>query len=270
MSRLHVATALVVLGACGGCLLPATAFAKDAPATDISVGGVSASITQAHGGDRDAQAVAYGLASSHIGFGYESPFTVRALNTGWFGAGTHGIQGGISNAFSGGPRLNLGKDQGVFLRFGIEGAFFGNQYLWDSLLELPQLQLGWQWLVPHQVIDFAAKGGYILWGRHNTGDSAMRELDASLEAGGQAALHLGPADLHAGYTHAFIRGGGRPIDMFDGNFCSIVKRLAICTSVRYEFGDEVVPSGELRFARVSFVGLTVGTLIDRLRIRKKR
>jgi len=59
-----------------------------------------------------------------------------------------GIQGGFGNAVAGGVRAPFGRNHGLVVRAGGEGSFFGNKYLWDSLLELPQLQLGYQWLVP--------------------------------------------------------------------------------------------------------------------------
>jgi len=252
--------------------VPASAGATDPPATDVYIGGLDGSVTHAHGGDRDGRLGALGLASSHNGFGFEDPLTVRVTNTASIGTDGHGFQGGLGTALAGGPRLSLGKNHGVFARGGIEGYFFGNRCLWDSLLEFPQGQLGYQWLVPRSVVDVAFKGGYVLAGRHNTGDSAMRELDGSFEIGAIGAVHLGSLDLRVNYTRVLVDNGATPVDMFEGAACGIGWVIALCTNVRYEVGDALLQDGSLRPARVSFVGLTAGVLIlDRYkRVRKTR
>lgn len=235
------------------------------------MGGIDGSITHSHGGDGDAQLGAVGIASTHIGFGYEDPTTVRVVSTGSLAGGPNGIQGGLSSAVAGGVRLSLGKSHGAVVRGGAEGFFFGNRYLWDSFLEFPQLQVGYQWLVPGSVVDVAMKGGYVLFGRHNTGDSVTRDLDASLEWGAIGAVHLGPLDLRANYTRVLVDQGATPIDLVEGAVCGLARILALCTNVRYELGEGRLSDGTLRSTRVSFVGLTAGLFIlDRYKRVRKR
>jgi hypothetical protein len=251
--------------------LTATPALADPPATDVLIGGLDASMTNVTGADRTkARLASFGMSSSHVGFGYEGPLAIRVVNTASLGYGVNRFQGGIDNALAGGVRLALSKNHGIVFRGGIEASFFGNQYLWDSLLELPQFHLGYQWIVPHSVIDVAFKTGYVLDGRHNTGDAVMRELNSSFEVGGIGALHVGPMDIRLTYTRVLVRNGETPIDMLEGAFCGIARKFSVCSAVRYEVGEGILPDLTYRETRASFVGLTFGTyILDRYKKVKK-
>ena len=236
----------------------ASAQSRPIEATDVAISGLHAALTQARGGDTNADLAAFGVTSSHIGFGYEKPGTIRVVNTAVLAIGAKGIEGGFSNAVAGGVRVPFGRSHGVVLRGGAEGTIFGNKYLWDSLLELPQLQVGYQWLVPRSVADVALKGGYVLLGRHNTGDGATRNLGASFEWGAVANLHLGPFDLRTTYSRIYARYGGTPVQELEGAFCGIARTFTLCTDYRHERGDVRVPDGALKDARISYLGFTVG------------
>lgn len=242
-------------------LTSSRAIAKEVDATDVTATGVHGGLTEVRGGDRDAQNGAFGLAMTHVGFGYERPATIRAVNTLSLAGGAHGIEGGFGNAVAGGVRAPFGRHHGLVVRGGGEGSFFGNKYLWNSLLELPQLQLGYQWLVPASVADLAMKGGYVLLGRHNTGDGAVRDLGGALEWGGIGNVHMGPVDLRASYARIYPRHGGSPVDLLEGVFCGNAEGIVLCTDVRYEQGDVRVPGAGLRDAKVSYVGMTVGFVV---------
>ncbi len=239
------------------------ARAKDVDATDVTESGLHAAITQTRGGDKNGTVGYVGLSNSHVGFGYEKPAIVRVVNTGAIAFGEHGLEGGIGNAIAGGARLPFGKNHGLVIRGGGELTLFGNRYLWYSLLEIPQLHLGYQWLVPNEVADVALKGGYVLLGRHNTGDAAVRDLAGSPEWGAIGSLHLGPIDLRATFTRIYPRHGGTTVNVFEGAFCGNPLPLTLCTDVRYERGDVRLPDGTLTDARVSYVGMTLGYLFDK-------
>ena len=240
---------------------PRSSLTKEIDATDVTQSGLHAALTQVRGGDKNAQLNAFGITSSHVGFGYERPGTIRVINTLTLAGGADGIEGGLSNAVAGGVRAPFGKNHGLVLRGGGEGSIFGNKYLWDSLLELPQLQLGYQWLVPGSVADAAMKGGYVLLGRHNTGDGAVRDLGGSFEWGGIGVLHLAPFDLRTSYARVYPRHGGTAVDLLEGAFCGNARALVVCTDFRYERGDVRIPDGTLRDAWVSYVGMTLGVVV---------
>src|SRR5215203_2790697 len=118
-------------------LLSRPAEAREIEATDVAISGLHASLTQARGGDKNADLAAFGISNTHVGFGYEKPGTIRVVNTFLLAGGAKGIEGGFGNAVAGGVRAPFGKNHGLVVRAGFEGSFFGNKYLWDSLLELP-------------------------------------------------------------------------------------------------------------------------------------
>lgn len=213
------------------------------------------------GSDRNAELTAVGFSTSRVGFGFERPFTVRVVNAGSLALGAKGVQGGFTSALSGGPRISLGRNDGIVVRAGAEASIFGNRYLWDSLLELPQVQVGYQWLVPHSVADVALKTGYVLLGRHNTGGDGFRSLSGAPEFGAIASLHLGPVDLRAAWSHILARHDGDPIDWFEGAFCGYASSIVLCQTTRYEVGDVNVARGgrlESRHSQVAYLGLTIG------------
>lgn len=234
------------------------AMAREPEATDVTESGLHTGFTQVRGGDKNAQLVAFGLWSTHTGFGYERPATIRVINSASFALGKNGIEGGFGNAVAGGVRAPFGRNHGLLLRGGFEGSIFGNQYLWNSLLELPQFHLGYQWLVPGSVADVAMKGGYVLLGRHNTGDGAVRDLGGAFEWGAIGNVHVGPVDLRSSYARIYARHGGSPVDLLEGAFCGNAQPIVLCTNFRYELGDVGMPDGSLRGATVSYVGMTLG------------
>jgi hypothetical protein len=267
MARAIGTVALGVLATVGLRAVPARA--ADVPATDVTATGVHASLMRVRGGDRDAQVGAVGISTSHVGFGFESPFTVRVVNTGSLAGGHHGVQGSFANAVAGGLRVPFDKTHGVVVRGGIEGSIFGNKFLWDSLIELPQFHLGYQWLVPGSVVDVTAKTGYVLEGRFNTGDAGKRRLDGAPEIGGIGALHIAGIDVRASYSHIIPRHGGAPVNLFEAAFCGHASVIVLCSDTRYEVGDvRVPPDDAYRSAQVSYVGLTFGVVLFEKKARK--
>jgi hypothetical protein len=247
------------------------ASAREVQASDVEMIGLQTSFTRVRGSDRDAEIGALGLSMSRVGFGFEKGFGVRVVNTGSLALGDKGLQGGLGTALAGGFRLPVHKTHGVVLRGGYDASFFGNKYVWSSMIELPQMQLGYQWLTPSKdasgsMVDVVAKGGYLWLGRHNTGDAGVRKLDASWELGGAGSLHMGPVNMRVTYTHIVLGERNAPVDQVEAAICGQTKRVFVCETLRYEVGDVRVPGGTLAPSRVSFLGLTVGLMKQRGRL----
>lgn len=241
-----------------------TRSSKDVDATDVTESGIHAAVTTVQGADRgDGRLAYYGFSSSHVGYGYEAPATIRVVNNGGIAFGAHGVEGGIDNSVTGGVRAPFGKNHGLVVRGGFEGNFFGNKYLWDSRLELPEFQLGYQWLVPGKVVDFAMKGGYILLGRHNAGDAGERRTDGSLEWGGVGTIHFKNLDLRADYSRIYPRHAGNTVNQVGYAFCGNRKPFTVCTDFRYEVGQVYLPDAQLHDSRVTYVGLTFGFELEK-------
>jgi hypothetical protein len=252
------------------------AEAKEFNASDFNTGGLQTTLTRVRGSDRNGELGAFGFAANRVGFGYEKGIAIRVVNVGSLAVGSKGLQGGINSALAGGYRFSFEKNHGPVVRGGVEIALFGNKWLWDSMIEIPQFHLGYQWLVPYfdladsrqrprdaeppKLIDVAAKGGYILIGRHHTGDAARRDTSGAPEFGGIASIHLGWLGIRASYTKIFPRHGGSDVDQFDASLCGLTSRFFICQTIRYEVGEVRTLDGVLRDSQVSILGLTIGFL----------
>jgi hypothetical protein len=239
---------------------PVSAAARDVPHTDVSTDGFQTSLTRLRGSDKNAELTAVGFSTSRVGFGFERPFTVRIVSSSSLALHSKGIQGGFAGAMAGGARIPTGRDHGILLRAGLEGSIFGNKYLWDSLFEVPQVHVGYQWVVPGSVFDIAAKSGYVLWGRHNTGDAAVRRLDGAPELGGIAYLHANAFDVRASYSHVIARHEGAPINLFEAALCGFASAIVICSNTRYEFGDVNLPRRGSQASQVAYLGLSIGVV----------
>jgi len=257
--------ALVVLVA-----LTASAAARAEPVApavrdtaDSNLSGGRTALTVVRGGDVDGRMGSLSWAGAHAGWGYEDAATVRHVT--WFalGGGPRGIEGGIGAAMSGGLRLPAASPHSAFVRAGIEGALFGNLLAYHSILELPQLHAGYQYLVRGTLFEVAAKGGWLLLGRHDVGEDGRRVLDGSPEAGALAALVTRSVVMRGAFARVFVTDDARPVDLFEASACGIAVPVAVCADVRVERGDVYGPtSALLPGARSTFVGLTVGVARD--------
>lgn len=247
------------------------AEAKEVNASDFNTGGLQTTLMRVRGSDRAGELGAFGIGANRVGFGYEKGVAVRVVNVGSLAVGSKGLQGGIDSALAGGYRFSFDKNHGPVVRGGLHIALFGNKWLWDSMIELPQVHLGYQWLVPYfdladsrraedapKLVDVAMKGGYILIGRHHTGDAARRDTSGALELGGIASLHLGWLGIRASYTRIFPRHGGSELDQLDASLCGVTSRFFLCQTIRYEVGGVRTLDGVLRDSQVSMLGLTIG------------
>jgi alpha-1,2-mannosyltransferase len=233
--------------------------------SDVQLSGLETTFTRVRGTDRNGQLAYFGFSSTHAGFGHEKDYSVRIVNTVSLALGFQGFQGGATNAVAVGLRLPAAKDHGPVVRAGGELAFFGNKYLWDSAVEIPQGHVGYQWMRGPSVVDIALKGGYVLVGRHNTGDTGSRRLDGAPEIGAIANVHFSHFDLRAKYSYVFPRRAGDDVQWFEAALCSTPGSLVLCTASRYERGDVRV-RGELRASEVAVLALTIGVrLPDRAR-----
>jgi len=261
---------LLIFTTCSA-FMASPARAREIHASDFNIGGMQTSLTRVRGTDRNAELGAFGIGVNRVGFGYEKPFSVRVVNVGSLALGANGLQGGIDSAVAGGLRLPAGRTHGPVIRAGLQVALFGNKYLWDSMVEAPQFHLGYQWLIPYfdladsrkstrppALFDVAMKGGWILFGRHHTGDAGRREIAGSPELGYIASVHTSWIALRASYTHIFAGGGAADIDQVDAAFCALTSHFFICENLRYEQGEVRTLDGLFKRSEVSILSLTIG------------
>jgi len=229
---------------------------------DTGVGGLRVSSTMLNGSDHDTSGATLGLqfGGQEQSYGAMGLFSSRNSSFAHIGGGRAGFEGGIGIDFAGGMRTSLTDGSAGFLRLGARGWLLGNNYLYSSMLEVPQLQLGWQWLQRGKVVEVAGRTGPVLVGRYNTGDDAFRKLGDAFEVGGHAAVHLEPGHLELGYTRVYATSPGRPVDMVQGSICGQALVLAICVDGKYFRGDQRLGGVPDAFgpAEAFYGGLTIG------------
>lgn len=210
-----------------------------------------------------------GLAFAGTAEKYETWEDVTARTSSFFalGGGSGAVEGGLGADLAVGYRAAIAPHQGPFVRIGIGGELVGNNKLYFSRLELPQLQLGYQYVRGPTVFELAARGGPILAGRYNTGDSASRTLGASFEWGGYAAAHsrFGRVDVTMMRIEA-QSAPGTPVDVARGSVCGYVANtVALCADGSFFRGDvnilnALAGTTEVKKSRSIYAGVLVGLL----------
>jgi len=184
------------------------------------------------------------LAFDHHQYTTTGFFTTRSLDFGFIGGGSGGFEGGLGGDFAFGVRVPLGPAHGPFARLGFKGYLYGNDDLYNSILELPTGQLGYQILVGHQLLlELSADAAPVLVGRYNVGDARPRKLGKSFDYGGHLGFRAGGVHLELAFSR-IDRGHDSaldPLDVFRGELCAAAWPIALCADGRAYHGPVFVP-----------------------------
>jgi hypothetical protein len=225
---------------------------------DSGVFGLRAAVTRLHGmsgGD------SLGLSVWAQGEDYrrDGIWSMRGLYKLGIGGGGSGLDGALFGDWAGGVRVPLGRDHGPVLRMGLQGYLRGNDSYYASLIELPQLQLGYQYMRGNTVVELGGKAGAVLTGRERIGD-ARRVLGTGLEYGGYGALQL--RWMRAGIELTRMPVDDRvstPVDVAEGTLCVSGAPFAICADARAAFTKaELSASEPASKVRSVYAGLLLG------------
>lgn len=186
--------------------------------------------------------------------------SARASHVAFLGGGRGGMEGGLGLDLGFGLYHALGRHHGPFSRLGGRGYLLGNPSFYQSLLELPTLQLGYQLLGPSRHLELAARGGPVLTGRWNP-DGEERRLGGSFEWGGHAALHAGAVNLELEFSHLMpneddAHGG---MDSLTAFLCGGARYLGACFDVRFVRGASGPSSAPIDGV---LFGLSLGSFTD--------
>jgi hypothetical protein len=178
------------------------------------------------------------------------------------GGGGAGFEGALQGGIAGGFRIPVGEKHGPVFRAGIFGYLRGNDAFYASLLDLPQLQLGYQYLRGSTVFELGVTSGAVLTGRFRAGEAETRILGAGLEIGSYAAIHV--PWFRFGVSGMRLPSNDRlsaPVRTAEGTACVIASPFAICGDARVSLTDAIVvaasPPTEVRslYGGIAF-GLT--------------
>ena len=173
------------------------------------------------------------------------------------GGGGLGLEGAMLGGGAWGFRIPVTEHQGPVFRAGGVGYIMGDDAFFSSLLELPQVQAGWQWSKGHAVIEAAAASGAVLTGRFRAWEATTRDLDTGLSYGGHVSLQVPWIRLSAMAERLPSGDGLGPVDMAMGTLCAVASPIAICADAMVEQSQADV-AGVSRFMRVAYAGLTIG------------
>lgn len=222
--------------------------------------GLRASETAIDGRDPKA---AVGLVSESVSYLQDPKAGVNARLSHFalLGGGRSGLEGGLGVSLAGGLLVPVGADHGPFSRLGLRAQMLGNDVLWTSLVELPELELGYQLLRRTLHLELAARGGAVLVGRYNP-DGARRPLGSAFEYGGLVATRVGAVDFDLEWTRIEARGSdpGTPVDVLSALLCGGANYFGVCFDARLYAGD-VREAGRVRERTSAFIGLSLGAFV---------
>lgn len=224
--------------------------------TDIySLFGLRGSLTR---GADHGTAVGVSLISEGTSYGSGRLLTLRLAHLAFVGAGADGVEGGLGVDYAMGVRPRLGPHHGPFARVGLRAHLLGNQKLYSSRVELPELQLGYQLLDQRVQLELGGRTGFVLVGRYNA-LGGRRPLGDALELGGYSAARFESLHIEAGWTRVEARNSapGTPVDELSGLLCGIVPPFGVCLDARYYRGDVRTGQG-VRLAESTYLGLAIG------------
>lgn len=174
------------------------------------------------------------------------------------GGGAAGLEGMLSGSLAYGFRAPVLPDEGPVIRAGASGYILGDDAFYASLLELPQVQLGWQWSHGHAVIEVAATTGVVLTGRFRAGDAETRQMGHGFAFGGHASLQVPwvRLSLEAEQLPSYD-GLSAPVNVARGTLCAVAYPMAICADGRAQQTRAFVGPDE-PIVTAAYVGITLG------------
>jgi hypothetical protein len=176
------------------------------------------------------------------------------------GGGGLGLEGTMLGGGGWGFRVPVTDHQGPVFRAGGVGYILGDDAFFASLLEIPQVQAGWQWSRGHAVVEAAATSGAVLTGRYRAWRADTRDLGSGLSYGGHVSLQVPWVRLSASGEQLASGDGLVPIDVAMATLCAVAAPIAICGDAFVEQSQAHTggAAGTSQFVRTEYVGLTIG------------
>lgn len=223
----------------------------------VTVFGLRGTLTRVQASEPTVGAV---LGGAGVAYDTRQMATLRLAHFAFLGGGSGGVEGGIGLAYAMGVVGALGEGHGPFARLGGRAQLLGNDELYASLVELPELQLGYQLLRQGLHLELAGRAGAVLVGRYNP-DDARRPLGKAFEWGGIASLRVDAVHLDVELMRIEARSSDpdTPVDVLSAMLCGAVFPLGICLDARRFSGDVRPKSGGAPLELdATYLGLTVG------------
>jgi hypothetical protein len=223
------------------------------------VSGVRASLTSVSTGTIKDSAVGVALAGAVDTYALDG--TTHGAMYFVLGGGEAGFEGALAGTIDVGYRLPVAEDHGPFGRIGFDGRLQGNDLLYFSILELPRVTLGYQYLKAKNVVEIGGRGGAVLAGLYDPGEDGRRKLNG-FEWGAfvSAQVDFLRLDVSAMRIEARKTLNGTPVDVGRASFCGVGGKVGVCVDGMLFHGDADMRAndGGIHSTTSTYLGLTVG------------
>lgn len=191
-------------------------------------------------------------------------FSSRGFHRLAIGGGGAGLEGALLGGIAGGIRIPFGERHGPVVRAGAHGFLLGNDAFYSSLLELPRVEAGYQYMRGTTVFELGATTGVVLTGRWRTGDADTRRLGRGFETGAYVVvqapwIRLGASAMRVPTADALQSS----VDVAEGTLCVIHAPFAVCADARAMRGAAFTAPGASSEVRALYAGLTIGFTRER-------
>ncbi|MGZ5967720.1 MAG: hypothetical protein ACXWP4_08630, partial [Polyangiales bacterium] len=155
------------------------------------------------------------------------------------GGGSSGFEGAVALNLAVGPRLPVGPDHGPFARLGFRAQVEGNQEFYDSIVELPRTEIGWQYLHDWTALEIGATFGALLTGKFAVTTAEPRILGNGIASGGYAVVQL-PMVRLGGTLQRLPAKDGAAVIAASLYGCALGEPFALCIDGRWMQTDLLV------------------------------
>ncbi len=239
-----------------------TCGCHDKPAINLSIVGARFSGTSVAAGPGSDTAFGAQLAGNVDTYALDG--TTHGAMFFALGGGEAGFDGALTGTIDVGYRIDVAPEHGPFGRIGFDGRIQGNDLLFFSLLELPRLTIGYQYLDGKTVLEAGLRGGPILTGRLKPGVEGRRSLSRALEWGGFVAAQYDLLRADVSFMRAEARQtlNETPVDIGQAKLCLIGTKFGGCFDGMIFRGDaDMGPAfGGVRATTSMFLGVTIGVV----------
>lgn len=217
------------------------------------VTGLRVGQTRVEGASADeGTSVAFAVRSEQAG--YWNGLSTFHSTLGVIGGGGAGFEGALQGNFGFGARLPAGQYHGPIARAAFFGSLRGNDAYYFSLIDVPQGQLGWQYLRGRWTFELAGTAGWAIDGRTRAGELASAHLNG-LERGAYLSASTPNLQISGRFMRIDTISNNPDSDIAQGSVCANALAFALCGDVSWQ--RTAAPNTNLQ-ADAFYGGFTVG------------
>lgn len=223
----------------------------------VELAGLAGTTTLLQGLPVPTRSAALALGTRTEAYAEDGWLTAHRIQMGRIGWGSEGLEGDFFSAVEGGPRWTTRPGEGPFVRGGVAGAFVGSRQLLFGWVTAPRVQLGFQRLGPHHLLEGGLHAGALVFGRFDA-EPGERALGPAPAFGPYLAVHIHRLRLDVEATR--IEHADGPATVVRGTLCGHVGAFALCADgLHAAVGLDAAAGGAALPVELFRAGLLVGS-----------